>query len=100
MKELDIKIKEKIIAIVHALVPEADIYLFGSRATGQHHARSDIDLALDAGKRLDRLAVAEVRELLEASNMPYHFDVVDVHNVGDDLKNDIRTEGVLWAKKK
>ncbi|QQR49265.1 nucleotidyltransferase domain-containing protein [bacterium] len=100
MKELDIKTKEKIINIVHALIADADIYLFGSRATGQHHAHSDIDLALDAGKKLDRLVVGEVKDLLSASNIPYKFDVVDVHNVGDDLKRDIMKEGVLWAKRK
>ena len=100
MKNLDDKIKNKIIRVIHALVPEADIYLFGSRATGQHHDRSDIDIALDAGKPLDRLDVGEVRDMLSASNIPYSFDIVDLHNVGEDLKKDIYTQGILWFKTK
>ena len=100
MKNLDEKIKIKIIRVINALVPDADIYLFGSRATGQHHERSDIDIALDAGKRLERLDVGEVRDMLNASNMPYSFDIVDLHNINEDLKKDILSEGVLWFKKK
>ncbi len=94
------KIKEKIINVIHALIPQADIYLFGSRATEQHHAKSDFDIALDAGKPLDRLDVGEVKDMLNASNIPYRFDIVDFHTVGQDLKNDILKEGILWAKKK
>jgi predicted nucleotidyltransferase len=100
MKILDKKIKEKIINVIHALIPHVDIYLFGSRATGQHHARSDKDIALDGGKQLDRLDVGEIRDMLNASNMPYNFDIVDFHNIGNDLKKEIENEGILWAKKK
>ncbi len=97
MMNLNAEIKEKIIRVVHALVPKATIYLFGSRALGQHHKRSDIDLALDTGAKLDRLVVGEVRDILNASNMPYQFDVVDVHNVNKDLKQHILDEGIIWA---
>lgn len=100
MKNLDEKTKNKVIRVIQALIPEVDIYLFGSRATGQHHDRSDIDIALDGGKPLDRLEVGEVRDMLTASNIPYSFDIVDLHNVGEDLKNDILNQGVLWSKRK
>ncbi len=96
----DEKIKEKIINVIHALIPQADIYLFGSRATGQHHARSDYDIALDANTKIDRLDIGEVRDMLNASNMPYSFDIIDFHNIGEDLKKDIERKGILWAKKK
>lgn len=98
--ETNNQIKEKIINVIHALIPQADIYLFGSRATEQHHAKSDFDIALDAGQPLNRLDVGEIRDMLNASNIPYQFDIVDFHNVGQDLKNDIIKEGILWAKKK
>jgi type I restriction enzyme S subunit len=99
MKNLNEKTKEKIIRVIQALIPEVDIYLFGSRATGQYRPHSDIDIALDAGEPLDRLDVGEVQDMLNASNIPYSFDIVDLHNVGEDLKNDIREQGVLWSKK-
>ena len=100
MKNLDEKTKDKIINVIHALMPEVNIYLFGSRATGQHHDRSDIDIALDGDKILERIDVGEVRDMLNASNIPYSFDIVDLHNVGEDLKRNILAEGVLWLKRK
>lgn len=100
MKNLDEKVKTKIIRIIQAITPDADIYLFGSRATGQHRERSDIDIALDAGEPIDPMDVGEVKDLLEASNIPYSFDVVDMHAVGQELKENILSERVVWLKRK
>lgn len=93
-------IKQKIINVIHALMPQADIYLFGSRAKNQHNERSDYDIALDAGNQLNRLDVGEISDMLNASNMPYHFDIIDIHNIGEDFKQVIIREGILWAKKR
>jgi predicted nucleotidyltransferase len=98
MKNLDEEIKIKIIRVIHALIPEANIYLFGSRATEQHHPRSDIDIALDAATRIETLRLGEVRDMLDASNIPYAFDIVDLQAVGAELKNKILQEGVLWFR--
>ncbi len=46
-------LKDKVVAVISALVPHAKIYLFGSRARGTAGERSDIDLALDAGEKLN-----------------------------------------------
>lgn len=98
--ELQEQTKLKIINVIQALIPQADVYLFGSRATGQYNAHSDIDIALDAGHPLDRFDVGEVRDMLNASNMPWSFDIVDLQTVGADFKKNIAAEGVLWAKRK
>ena len=70
--------KEKIIRLIQALVPQAKIYLYGSRARGTFQASADIDLAVDAPYRLKPRQVAEIREVLSAAFLPYAFDVVDV----------------------
>ena len=98
--ELQERNKLKIINVIHALIPQADIYLFGSRATGRHRAGSDIDIALDAEQQLNRLDVGEVRDMLNASNIPYSFDIVDLYNTDEDFKKNIIAEGILWAKRK
>ena len=96
--ELDQETQTKIIRVINALIPEADIYLFGSRATGQASAHSDIDIALDAGQRIDSLRVAKVRDMLAASNIVHAFDIVDMHAIGQELKKNIEDEGILWLK--
>lgn len=95
-RKIDEQTRKKIIAIVHALQPGIKIYLFGSRARGTHGERSDIDLALDAGHALRPSHVGEVRDMLNASNMPFMFDVVDMRSVSQEMHHLIKTEGIEW----
>lgn len=48
--------------------------LFGSRAKGTQHQRSDIDLAL-LGTGIDRHMLAAIRLRFDESNIPYQTDV-------------------------
>lgn len=89
--------KEKIIAIVSALIPEAKIYLFGSRARLTHHSRSDIDIALDAGKKIEpRYRVGELRSMLVESHIPYKIDIVDIYMTSDDMRKAILEDKIIW----
>jgi predicted nucleotidyltransferase len=92
------KYKQKIIALISALIPQAKIYLFGSRARKTHGSRSDIDIALDAGSPLNRVDVGEVREVLNATNIPYKIDVVDLYFVSKDMQEMIESEKVIWKQ--
>lgn len=96
MNALDDKTKQKIIAIISALMPTVKIYLFGSRARGTNNARSDIDIALDAGKLLSTVDVDEIKSMLRESNIMYLIDVVDLYQVSDAMRNEILKEKVIW----
>jgi predicted nucleotidyltransferase len=93
----EIKEKERIIKAIHVLFPGVKIYLFGSRARKKHRPMSDIDLALDGGKRLDHYDLLKARNMLEALNVPQKIDLVDLHAVNDELKKIIKTEGIEWT---
>lgn len=88
--------KDKIIAIISALVPEAKIYLFGSRARKTHSRSSDIDIALDAGKALSRAAVDELTSIFSATNIMERIDVVDIHQISQEMRDSITQEGIVW----
>jgi predicted nucleotidyltransferase len=88
--------KHKIIALISALIPEAKIYLFGSRARNTNSEWSDIDIALDAGTRLPKLTVSEIRDIMEATNLPYKVDIVDFHAVYEALQQAILKDRILW----
>lgn len=96
MYSLDEKTKNKIIAIISVLIPEAKIYLFGSRARGTNAQYADIDIALDAGKKLPNVDVDEVKSMLNESNIVYKIDVVDIHQVSDLMRQQILEERVIW----
>ena len=93
---IDKAIQEKIVDIISALIPNAKIYLFGSRARGTHSKWSDIDLALDTGKPLTNTNIDEVKSVLAATNIPYKVDVLDFQSVSTEMQTSIRRDGKLW----
>ena len=96
MKELDEKTKQKIIAVISALMPDVKIYLFGSRARGTNTLMADIDIALDGGKELSRADVDEVKSMFKESNIMYMIDVVDFHSVSKIMQEQILKDRVIW----
>jgi predicted nucleotidyltransferase len=94
IKEQD---KELMIRLLKALYPDVKIYLFGSRARGTHTERSDIDLALDAGRQLSFLEIARARNVLDTLYIPQKIDIVDIYSVPENLRNIIAKEGILWS---
>lgn len=96
--DIDSALKNKIINVTTALFPEADIYIYGSRARGTHKPTSDIDIALDANVPLDRYAINELKEVLLALRQPYYVDIVDLNNINEEFKNIITPDLVLWKQ--
>lgn len=97
MKNISLEDKHKITALITALLPNAKIYLFGSRARGTHSPNSDIDIAIDAGKALPIVTIDEAKSIMAASNLIYHVDVVDMHSIAEDMRTAILQEGILWT---
>lgn len=92
------KVKQKIVALISALIPEATIYLFGSRARGTHSEWSDIDLALDSGVKISHDIIGEILGILAGTDIPYKIEVVDFHSVSQQMQQSILDERVLWKK--
>ena len=42
------------------------------------------------------LKIAEIREILEESTIPYSVDVVDMHNASEGILQEIKKEGIRW----
>ena len=96
VKELDEKIKNKIIGLITVLLPNAKIYLFGSRARKTNKDTSDIDIALDTGEELPNRIVYEIESVLNATDIKYLIDVVDINIVDDLMKEQIFKDRILW----
>ena len=95
-QSVDEKTKHKIIGIISVLIPQAKIYLFGSRARGKYSKFSDIDIALDAGQPLPGVDVDEVKRLLNESNILTLIDVLDFHSVNSSMQEEIIKDRVIW----
>ena len=68
--------KDLIVRMLSALFPDVKIYLFGSRATGKYNERSDIDLALDLGRKMDLSEIAKAKNVMEAINILRKVELV------------------------
>lgn len=94
MKE--IKYKDTIIKIIQIYFPDAKVYLFGSYARKSQNAESDIDIAVDAGKRLTLEDLKNIKRLIDALPISQGVDVVDINRVPAAMKNIILQEGIRW----
>jgi len=88
--------QEKIIKIIEIFFPHAKVYLFGSRSRGDHSERSDVDIAIDAGRPMTLTEKGQIISMIDALNIPQKTDIVDFNRAPDALKNNILKEGIVW----
>lgn len=91
-ENLKVDYQKILIKIIKKHVPTARIYLYGSRARGDHSMGSDIDVALDARHKIERLLVLHIKDDIEESTIPLFVDVIDLHNISETFKNEITPE--------
>ncbi|WP_319506227.1 nucleotidyltransferase domain-containing protein [uncultured Methanolobus sp.] len=93
---------EKSIRKVKAEVLEAfenedvRIVLFGSRARGNAHCTSDIDIGVLALGKYDRKKLTALRAKFEEMNIPYTVDLVDLSTVSGEFRQKVLDEGEVW----
>lgn len=77
--DLPQKYLEQIKALLHAHVPHADVWAYGSRVTGDSHAASDLDLVLrNPQNPLEETgALYDLKEAFIESNLPIRVDIMD-----------------------
>jgi uncharacterized protein len=92
----ELECKESIIKIITAFYPNAKIYLFGSYAQGTVKQGSDIDIAIDTGKRLNLHEWQFLWNLLDALPTVQKIDLVDMHRISDAMRESILKSGVIW----
>jgi predicted nucleotidyltransferase len=80
------------------LPPSTKAWVFGSRATGRAGRYSDLDLAIDAGRRLTLDETAGLSEAFSESDLPYRVDVVDWHDINDRWRQKIVAERVALTE--
>lgn len=69
--------------------PDAKVWVFGSRANGKTKSTSDLDLAIDAGRKLTKDEEISLIEAFDESDLPYKVDFVDMHYISDNFKETI-----------
>ncbi len=71
------------------------VYIFGSRARGNHTPRSDLDLGFLSEEDIS-YELALLREILEESNLTFSVDAVDLSRTSDEFREAVLREGREW----
>ena len=82
-----------VLDVLRAHLPAgAAAWVFGSRATGRARRYSDLDIAIDAGRRLSLDETAVLAEAFSESDLPYRVDLVDWQAIDDRFRALIAVE--------
>ena len=86
------KPEQQIVAMLRS-VPEVErVYLFGSRARGDHRPRADLDVAISCPTATERQWL-KIWDLIEDTETLLAIDLVRLEDVSADLKTRILAEG-------
>ncbi|MDE1896588.1 MAG: nucleotidyltransferase domain-containing protein [Rhodospirillales bacterium] len=72
--------------ILHAGLPPAHVFVFGSRSKGTAKPASDLDLAVDAGAALTFDVMAHLAAAFEEAPLPYNIDIVDLNAISPEFR--------------
>jgi predicted nucleotidyltransferase len=100
-RQLDLPAEHKqlVLNIVRAnLPPSTRLWVFGSRATGRARRYSDLDLAIDAARRLTLDEMARLSEAFSDSDLPYRVDFIDWRDIDDHWRQTIAAERVALTE--
>ncbi len=85
-----IEVAEKDLALIqrilHAHLPGAKIWAFGSRTKGTAKRGSDLDLAVDAAAPLDFSARTHLVNTLDEAPLAFNVDLVDLHAISPEFR--------------
>lgn len=86
---------EEVRRILMTLVPEQEVWAFGSRAKGTAKAYSDLDLAIISEQPLPVATMADLRESFDESDLTIKVDVVDWARTSDLFRKIIQENRVV-----
>ena len=84
----------RLVAQLASQTPITRVILFGSRARGDHAARSDVDLAVDATSG-DGQTWQQVLDLVEQAETLLNIDLVWLPEASAEIRREIDREGIL-----
>ena len=81
--------------IIDAILPDAEVWVFGSRVTGRARPFSDLDLLFVKPDTLSWAERAALNERFEASELPFRVDLVGAQGLSSTMRSRIEQERVL-----
>jgi len=72
----------------------AKVWVFGSRARGDHHKFSDIDILIESSNKETNTLLSMIRERFEEGNFPYKIDLLLIEDLAQSYKDNVLNDRV------
>jgi type I restriction enzyme S subunit len=80
--------------ILRNALTDQDVYVFGSRARGDHRKTSDLDLAISGDQALSMAARSNLEFSFSESDLPFRVDIVDLLTADESFKKIIQADAI------
>ncbi len=91
----DDEILKEVVGIISEYLPDARVYLFGSRAEGTAKPYSDFNIAVEWKEKIPLPTIVKIRTKLEKLPTLKSFDLVDLNRMPDFFVKAVRKRGVI-----
>ena len=92
MIDLEKKYVEFIKNTIENVLPNVEIYIFGSRVQGVAKKYSDVDIALRNSGKIEFSDILRIKSLFEDSTFPYKVDIVNLDSVKPEFLSIIKKD--------
>lgn len=93
---LNLDLQEKyvsfIVKTVTAILPNAEIFIFGSRTQGKSLKYSDVDIALQDNNEIEFEQLLKLKAEFSNSTFPYKVDIIDLKSIDEKFYNIIKDD--------
>ncbi len=90
----DLDLADKYVAFIKktifSVLPNVEIYIYGSRVQGKAREYSDVDIALKGNIAFNDFL--KVKALFEDSTFPYKVDIIDLAGIKPEFLNIIKND--------
>jgi len=72
--------------ILNSFVPNAERWVFGSRACNQGAKYSDLDILLKTAEAISLATLGKLQEAFDESDLPFTVDLIDWHRITPEFR--------------
>lgn len=95
---IDPKYQQEMVHILTDIFPGVLIYYFGGRAHSESADSKlpELDIALDLGRRIGTVDIAEAQRALSETHIPYTLYLYDLNSVSEHERKAIIAKATAW----
>ena len=90
--DLEERYKDFIITSITNIIPNAEIFIYGSRVKGKALKYSDVDIAIKCCEEVPFDTMLKLKAFFHDSTFPYMVDIIDLNNISENFKTRIQSD--------